>query len=62
MGDNFPTIQVLKPGETPVEPEPLSDYAIQMIHDGLEIPNPAAIRNMAHEIRKWRGTPNPDAI
>lgn len=42
--------------------EELSDYAIQMIHSGLLIPNSNAIRKMAREIRKWRGVPNPDLI
>lgn len=43
-------------------PAPLSDYAIQMIHSGLLIPNAAAIRSMAREIRKWRGVADPDAV
>ena len=51
-----------KPGESFTPPEPLSDYAIQMIHAGLEIPNARAIHSMAREIRKWRGEPNPDLI
>lgn len=41
-------------------PEPLSDYDIQQIHDGLLIPNEKAIHSMAREIRKWRGDKDPD--
>jgi len=62
MDDKFPKIVAVKPGEAFTPPEPLSDYAIQMIHAGLEIPNPESIRSMAREIRKWRGVPNPDLI
>lgn len=45
-----------------VSREPLSDATIAQIHDGLLIPNEGAIQNMAREIRKWRGDPNPDTI
>lgn len=40
----------------------LSDFTIQQIHDGLEIPNEKAIEAMAYEIRVWRKTPNPDSV
>ena len=43
-------------------PKELSDYAIQMIHAGLMLPNEAAIRSMSREIRKWRGVKDPDEI
>lgn len=51
------------PGQPqPEPPEPLSDYAIQMIHAGLLIPGPEAILSMSREIRKWRGEAEPDLI
>ena len=64
MADEFPQIVVTIPGQPNnfVPPAPLSDFAIEQIHSGLEIPGPAAIHSMAREIRKWRGVPNPDAI
>lgn len=40
----------------------LSDYDLQMIHDGLLVPNEQSIKSMAREIRKWRGVPNPDSL
>lgn len=49
-----------EPGPNFTPPDPLSDYDIQMIHDGLLIPNEKAIKSMAREIRKWRGEKDPD--
>jgi hypothetical protein len=40
----------------------LSDGAIEAIWAGLEIPNQHGARCMALEIRKSRGTANPNAI
>ena len=34
---------------------PLSDASLGEIYDGLEIPNPLAIKRMAYELKKWRG-------
>lgn len=42
--------------------KPLSDFDIQMIHNGLERPNEVCIMRMAREILKWRGFSNPDAV
>lgn len=56
--DNAPNVIHIGPPDLP----DLSDYTIGLIHAGLEIPNEAAIRSMAREIRKWRGISNPDAI
>lgn len=42
--------------------KPLSDFDIQMIHNGLELPNEASVMRMAREILKWRGFSNPDAV
>ena len=62
MDEEFPKIVAVEPGQVFTPPAPLSDYAIQMIHAGLEVPNAMAIHSMAREIRKWRGVPNPDLI
>ena len=52
----------LKPGEKFTPPAELSDYDIQMIHAGLMIPSPKAIRSISREIRKWRRVANPDLV
>lgn len=53
------------PGTTPALVNsglPLTDYSIQLIHNGLMIPTPSAVKSMAREIRKWRGVPDPDLL
>ena len=40
------------------DPDPLSDYDIELIHDGEMIPSEKAIRSMTAEIRKCRGDPD----
>jgi hypothetical protein len=49
-------------GSTFIPPKELSDYAIQMIHAGLVIPNADAILSMSREIRKFRGVKDPDLL
>ena len=41
---------------------PLSDATLHLICCGLLIPSQAAAKNMATELRKWRGDPHPERI
>lgn len=43
-------------------PNPLSDTDLILICDGLLIPNQAAAKSMARELRKWRGDPDPSSL
>jgi hypothetical protein len=62
MSDDDIRITAVYGDEKVTPPKELSDYDIQMIHNGLLIPNRNAILSMSREIRKWRGVPNPDLI
>lgn len=58
--DNQNVVEVPSLGEQ--ELLPLSDAAIRLIHNGLLIPSQGAAKSMAHELRRWRGDPNPDSV
>lgn len=44
------------------EMPPLSDAQLRMICNGLLNPSQGAAKSMAHELRKWRGDPNPGSV
>ena len=50
--------------EIPVGPplQPLTDFEVQQVMDGLMIPNPDAVRWLAFMVRKLQGTPNPQDL
>lgn len=43
------------------DPKPLTNTELELICSGLQIPNQAAAKSMARELRRWRGDRDPDS-
>jgi hypothetical protein len=63
MDDQFPKITIVHPGDKPPVPIVIvTNNDLALIHDGTMTPTPSMVRNMAYELRKWRGVPNPESL